>query len=401
MIDIYWYDVMKTDCYIRILLILCVLAPGFLCLSCDDNKPTYSDDIISLKRPGNPDPPNQAVEQALVVILNWSGSGMDNVGVWYSLYFGTAMSPPLLADSLTATYYRVDFLAVETVYYWRVIARDSSGASRKSPLWKFSTIDGFVTEDFVFPLSLGNSWEYSEELRWFNVKPVNLTLPDPNPMSFSDRVEITALDTLLDSTEVFVFHKIKEGMGNRYEGDEFFNNQKDGFYYYGYGSTEWGLMVPPKISTSRAFSWNNQHFSSISELLAMITGQVPLASVALELIGYGYPPRKSIGYPLEVGSKWAFRGPDELISIDKKIVDFQTVDVPAGEFECFVIEWILHPGFPVTTNWIDYYDYLSKEGLIKRSITVRGVTIYSEYGAGTADLTQEYVLTGYSLNAAK
>jgi hypothetical protein len=53
------------------------------------------------------------------------------------VYFGTATSPPLAANT-TATSYTPGKLGGATPYYWRVVAKNSGG-SNSSATWSFTT----------------------------------------------------------------------------------------------------------------------------------------------------------------------------------------------------------------------------------------------------------------------
>jgi hypothetical protein len=67
-------------------------------------------------------------------VLTWNAaSGATS----YDVYFGTLSSPPLVTNT-TATSYAPGTLSPNTLYYWQIVAQNSSGSS-SSATWSFTT----------------------------------------------------------------------------------------------------------------------------------------------------------------------------------------------------------------------------------------------------------------------
>ncbi len=90
--------------------------------------------------PASPSPANAATGVSLTPTLSWTGGDPD-VGntVTYDIYFGTAASPPLVVSNNATTSYAPGALVASTLYYWRIVARDNSGATTSGPTWSFTT----------------------------------------------------------------------------------------------------------------------------------------------------------------------------------------------------------------------------------------------------------------------
>lgn len=69
--------------------------------------------------------------------LNWNCSDVDNDNLVYDIYFGTSETPVLLAENIDTNTYQVDLLT-NSIYYWKVVARDGNGGGSESPVWQFS-----------------------------------------------------------------------------------------------------------------------------------------------------------------------------------------------------------------------------------------------------------------------
>lgn len=82
------------------------------------------------------------------VTLSWEGGAW---GQQYDIYFGTAKSPPLIAQNvvtgapedptgpLTYETYKVSGLAPGTTYYWRIASKTMANLTVFGPIWSFTT----------------------------------------------------------------------------------------------------------------------------------------------------------------------------------------------------------------------------------------------------------------------
>ena len=57
----------------------------------------------------------------------------------YDVYLGTSADPPLVSSDQLDTFYDPGALASSTLYFWKVIAKDSYGSTSTSPIWYFVT----------------------------------------------------------------------------------------------------------------------------------------------------------------------------------------------------------------------------------------------------------------------
>jgi uncharacterized protein (TIGR03437 family) len=85
--------------------------------------------------PANPSPADGATGVGRVPTLTWTpATGATS----YDVYFGAASTPPLVGN-VTAASYTPGVLAPATKYYWKVIAKSSSGTATAG-VWSFTTI---------------------------------------------------------------------------------------------------------------------------------------------------------------------------------------------------------------------------------------------------------------------
>jgi len=93
--------------------------------------------------PSNPNPTNGATGVDINSDLAWDGGDPDaGDTVVYDVYFGTDSNPPYAAQGLTSPMYEPGTLQEDTLYYWRIMARDSHQRETEGPLWHFDTNQG-------------------------------------------------------------------------------------------------------------------------------------------------------------------------------------------------------------------------------------------------------------------
>lgn len=87
--------------------------------------------------PSAPRPADGAYDQLITAGLSWT----CGAAVAYDVYLGTEENPPLVASNITNTIYLGVLLEFETVYHWRIVARDHLGVETSGPVWTFLTKD--------------------------------------------------------------------------------------------------------------------------------------------------------------------------------------------------------------------------------------------------------------------
>jgi PKD repeat protein len=90
--------------------------------------------------PDNPSPSDGATDVPVDMVLSWTGGDPDAEDtVTYDVYFGTSMSPPLVAENQPENTYDPGTRDYSTEYYWRIAATDNHGDSNESEAWNFTT----------------------------------------------------------------------------------------------------------------------------------------------------------------------------------------------------------------------------------------------------------------------
>lgn len=372
---------------------LAILIPVIILTACDDG-PTKPDGDYPTY-PTNPSPANLAQDRPLNAILSWTGIDPDRLE-YYTVYLGLDSTPPQVADHVTDTTFDPVILLPNTTYYWRVYAhQDPVRDPDVLTVWSFTTKPGFV-----YPLINGAEWNYNVSTWYENVEPDSIAYMFADTLTATSTVRVTGQDTLFDSVAVYVFHEeFVQSEGGSFTSDAYFNETAAGFFYY--GATGGNYAAPLKPTAGISYTFNGQTFSSPGELFASVQSGFPFGLASGTQDDLYNPGLMSLAYPLRYGSLWEYRSAGEPFEIHKGISDWSVVTTPAGNFECFKVCWIYGDDAPADN--VQFYDYISQDGLVHRSISLDSVSLTSEGSPeyiGTATFVQDILLMSHNIDHA-
>jgi len=245
-----------------------------------------------------------------------------------------------------------------------------------------------INDDFVYPLSIGNSWSYDATMSYSNISPDSIK---DNFSDFTAKLIVSVTKKqLIDTLNVF---EIKE------EGDEFaeafayYSNEDNGFLKHAYSYTP--DIILPKTNSMKRFNFKEIYFNNIPEFIKKLKKTSILSKIFNDSIVYYEQPRVIFSYPLEVGNEWEFS--TSYLKIFKEIIGKETINTGFGNYSCYKIQWKydLDSDGIVDDDFI-YYEYLSSKGIIKRTLTIKKVaimTIENPLGVGFADIEYKQILT--------
>jgi len=71
--------------------------------------------------------------------LEWHCTDIDGDSISYDIFLGTSSDPPLVESGWDSTKYQTNTLIIDTVYYWKIVAKDTFGNTTEGPVWSFKT----------------------------------------------------------------------------------------------------------------------------------------------------------------------------------------------------------------------------------------------------------------------
>lgn len=71
------------------------------------------------------------------ITLDWNGSDVDDDIVGYDVYFGTSTSQEIIQNDLNESILNNVPISLNTIYYWKIITKDSRGNTSDSGIYQF------------------------------------------------------------------------------------------------------------------------------------------------------------------------------------------------------------------------------------------------------------------------
>ncbi len=201
---------------------------------------------------------------------------------------------------------------------------------------------------YIFPLSLGNEWEY--ERVWIINAPGIIV----DTFNFTVKWEIIDKFSILN----YKAFTMRESV-NGYINYVFYSNKEDGFYMIGYyNPTLFSFNIPESLKYSIRFG--DRIFPSLKDLLNFLYNSF-LLSIQDTYINI----RKCFPYPPVIGEKWIFF--TEPFYAERTIKNKEIISVKAGTFETFRVEtyYDLDGNGKIYDDFL-WIDFFSGEGIIKR-----------------------------------
>lgn len=373
-------------------LVALIVVTIFCGITCDD--PPSGPGIVIDKPVIEPVPGHQAVDVSNRPILIWPSANTFDQTARYELYLDTVNPPTLYAVNLTDTVFEPDFLEPGWTYYWRVVTKGVRRGFPVSPLWSFTT------RSITYPVAVGNRWDYEIAFWYERIRPDSLAPFIDGPYASVATVEVAERIDFPGPEPIFRFHKTFLGPFNRCEEDEYYRATTDGLYSVS-SSAPCGTMISPKTGRSLSIKFEGQFFSSVEEIIGYVSQRGnTLVSLGQDDGG----PHLCYKYPLRIGQQWTYieQSDAHFWRIDRRVVDWRMISTPAGDFDCFVVQWL----FDINRDgeWddnLEFFDFVAAEGLVKRMYTLRDLDISrpaSPDSIGTYDAVWEATLTDFHLD---
>ena len=251
---------------------------------------------------------------------------------------------------------------------WLVLVALLSGCSVAGP----DSLCGFE-----YPLEVGNRWEYEREFWMSDIDPVK------GESEKLDSIITSHVDIWVDEEVVLpdsvlampMLETITEGE-DTYESAHFYANAQEGMYLHAYvpGSS----AVAPKAAQGAGLWFGDLCVRGPSDILRLVQGELLFAGSLRETLFYE-EPTLVLPNPMRVGDQWTVREPGDPCRVDKRVSGLERVEVPAGAFTCYVVEWLID--HDDDGNWDDeaeFCDHISRAGLVRRSLRLEMIAMSAE-----------------------
>jgi hypothetical protein len=229
---------------------------------------------------------------------------------------------------------------------------------------------------FIYPLQVGNQWEYARLDSAFNYRSGDLRLLDSGIRDTS-HAEVVRTETLPGGVSTRVIHETRYTQWGIYEGEAYYRNHPDGLYRHA------GRLYPDLVPMKPArpsLDFRSRTFASKDDIIRFLETGCGSTTDPSESLRIYDPPIKKLSYPLRVGSRW-MPNPEAEWPVERVVLGQEVIEVPAGTYTCLVVQ-LLHD-FDEDDEWDDdfeYLDYICDQGLIRRHVFLKDIAIISEWG---------------------
>ncbi|MBN1779662.1 hypothetical protein JW948_00920 [bacterium] len=252
-----------------------------------------------------------------------------------------------------------------------------------------------VWEPYAYPLKTGNEWRYTR-----TVVP-NMSEELQNAVGLKDTavssltMKITGEKSLADTIEAYEFTETIQEDGRITTSASYYSQGPAGFLFHGY--TGPGVCIP-KNGKPIKIQFRNRSFSSIQEIIDTYGDNPARKTTEMDSLIIESPPLLVYPSSIQVGHAWTYRSPGNPFMIRKLPVGQETIQTPAGTFQCMKIRWLYEEDIAQGQN-ILFYDYISDQGLVCRLVRYENIMIKEadSNSSGSFDMTDTIVLTGFSL----
>lgn len=222
---------------------------------------------------------------------------------------------------------------------------------------------GPSSPDFRYPLRAGMQWVYDRQITEYN----NSGEMNSEIQRSRITVKVIGVESIFGAEAIKVREYIESG-GASGVNYQYYDNREDGLYLLG---SLGGAVALPKSSVQ----------ASPAEMVRSALWGAPTISPAGDSIYQEIPPKRALKYPLTPGSQWHFREQAQPRRVDKKVIAETRIDTPAGAFQVIQLQWILDfDGDGQFDDNIEFYDYISNSGLVKRSFLIKGLPLVDDSG---------------------
>ncbi len=266
-----------------------------------------------------------------------------------------------------------------------------------------------IEQNFIYPLAVGNSWQYNRTIATEYDEMGNNNGLDDESYCNTALVEICDLETIFKNQPVYNMKTTINDGGHVINGHNFYNNSETKCMSYGYTAAH--VITPKRDRKYSHLKFHDRTFRSPEDIIYWLETSTMVkdpsratfrAMAAPDSIVND--PVKIYEYPLVEGNQWTYRSEtsDQVPwRIDKQVTGWEEIEVEAGDFWAWKINWYNNP-FNEGKDWdetIETVEYVSDEGLVKRTWRISGIEVYNSEGEliGTQTFLDEIELADYSV----
>lgn len=260
---------------------------------------------------------------------------------------------------------------------------------------------GSNTQDnFKYPFSINSFWYYGTRNFVTNLRPDSLSSIYPTDTVTGFGGATFLKDTIINNDTLRLFRNSHSDQGHAHTTLELYKQTDSGLMRYAYFSdgTNFG---PFRNENNYTLSLNGREFGSVRDLINYYNYDFYYSKdnqVNDTVLYFDNPPVTAVKYPVVTGTEWDFY---RVLTtrLTKKYTGYEYVVSNDKTYYCVKIrkQWYNNNSL-VPDSHLIFYDYFSKEGMVKRDFTIKDIAVSNSSGQllGYIDVKEEAFLNIFS-----
>ncbi len=253
--------------------------------------------------------------------------------------------------------------------------------------------------EFKYPYSINSFWYYTTRNFVTNLRPdsVGVYFTRDTAIGYGDAKFIN--DTIINQDTLRILRNNHSSGSHSHSTIELYKQTDTGLIRVAFFSDGANFGPHRPNQNSLRYSLNDKSFSSLGELFFYYRNDFLYDNSIDTVLIFDSPPVTALKYPVKQNTEWFFKNVSNTKFV-KKYLNFENISVPSGLHHCIKIQkiWYMDNSPNPEPNLI-HYDYFSKEGMVKRDLTVKDIKISNMNGVviGYIDAKEEAGLNIYTL----
>lgn len=253
--------------------------------------------------------------------------------------------------------------------------------------------------NFTYPFELNSFWYYGTRNFVSNFRPDSLRniFGSDTLTGYGDARFIR--DTIIGNDTFRVLRNNHADEGHSHATYELYKQTDSGLVRYASYSNG-NNFGPFRAGSDTKFTFNGKDFNSLNEIFNCYKYDANIfkdnTSGDTTLI-FDDPPVNSLKYPISENLMWDFFNNNN-VKITKKYLNFENVNLLGKSYHCIKIQrqWYFDNS-EIPDKKLNYYDYFSKEGMVKRDFLIKDIAVNNNLGQviGYIDAKEESFLNFY------
>lgn len=255
-------------------------------------------------------------------------------------------------------------------------------------------------DNFTYPFSINSFWYYGTRNFVTNLRPDSLKSYFTTDTISGFGGATFLKDTIIKNDTLRLFRNSHSDEGHAHTTLELYKQTDSGLIRHAFYSdgTNFGPFRHEKKYT---FSINGIEFQSTRELINFYNNEYNINydyPAGDTVLFFDNPPVTTVKYPVIKGTEWNFYSVLS-IRLTKKYIDYETIVSNDKSYYCIKIQkqWYSNNSL-VPDSHLIFYDYFSKDGMVKRDFTIKDVAVSNSSGQliGYIDVKEEAFLNIFS-----